>query len=120
MKDVRRAILQKDANPTTACTESLIRARPPPRHRDLKRTVIFDAWFGSVNTALMVAKTRKSPEGHESVEGEHGICVIKNDRQRAPAASLKENLRGKSPRCKLVLTATEEGVDLVAFGWVFN
>ena len=65
MKEVRRAILQKDVNPTTACTEVLIGAWPPPQHRNLKRTVIFDAWFGSVNTALMVAKMMKSSEGHE-------------------------------------------------------
>ena len=120
MKKVRHEILQKDVNPTTACTEVLIRACPPPQHRHLKRTVIFDAWFGSVNTALMVAKMRASSEGYEGVDGEHVICVIKNGKARYPAAFLKEHLKGKSPGCKLVLTATVEGVDLVAFGWVFN
>ena len=122
MKEVRRAVLGKDVNPTTACTEVLVRACPPPQHRNLKRTVIYDSWFGSVTTALMVAKMRQGPEGvgPEGVDGEHSICVIKTGRRRYPYAFLKERLKGMSPGCKLVLTATVEGVDLVAFGWVFN
>jgi hypothetical protein len=68
-----------------------------------------DAWFGSVTCAVELAQ-------------HHYDCVlqIKTNSSLFPKASIETALENASGCCKIVLTASPQGIPLVAIGYRFS
>ena len=48
---------------------------------------------------------------------DHYVGILKNGHARYPKHYIKDALAGKAAGTQIVLTATVDGVDLVAVGW---
>ena len=110
----------------------------PPAPVNYRRIIVGDAWFSNVATAVEVA--RRKPVAHlgnasvtqDSMSvpldtqdmlgaaptwNDHYVGILKNGHARYPKAYIEAALHGKAAGTQIVLTATVDGVDLVAVGW---
>ena len=125
--DAMRARRGDQLGPSTSCVARLVSeiSSAPLGYR---RIILGDAWFTNVATAVEVA--RRKPVG--SVQDEigdaandaetehwhdHYVGVLKNGHARYPKDYIKSALHGRAAGTQVVLTATVDGVELVAIGW---
>ena len=116
--------------PTTACVTRLV-SGIPAASLGMRRTVFGDSWFSNVATAVQIGRCEEA--GNESGDRElraggggevgvrdHYVGIIKNGKKRFPKHWIEAQLEGKSAGTYVVLTATVEGVELVALGWKYH
>ena len=135
--DAMRARIGCTLIPSTSCVARLV-SLIPPAPVNYRRIIVGDAWFSNVATALEVA--RRKPVAHlgnasvtqDSMSvpldtqdmlgaaptwNDHYVGILKNGHARYPKAYIEAALHGKAAGTQIVLTATVDGVDLVAVGW---
>ena len=133
--DAMRARMGCTLIPSTSCVARLVSLIPPaPLH--YRRIIVGDAWFSNVATAVEVARQkpidRNANVTQDSMSvpldtqdmlnaaprwNDHYVGVLKNGHARYPKDYIKAALGGKAAGTQIVLTATVDGVDLVAVGW---
>ena len=112
---------------TAACTARLIKytkkdeggepsnvavgaaAREQREEKKNKDTYLGDAWFGSVDSAILADSL-----------GSHLICVVKTVHNRYPKTFLETTMEKWPPGLDLVLQTNIDGVDLVAMGYKYS
>ena len=136
--DAMRARMGCTLIPSTSCVARLV-SLIPPAPVNYRRIIVGDAWFTNVATAVEVA--RRKPVAHlgnasvtqDSMSvpldtqdmrdagaptwNDHYVGILKNGHARYPKDYIKAALRGKAAGTQIVLTATVDGVVLVAVGW---
>ena len=136
--DAMRARIGCTLIPSTSCVARLV-SLIPPAPVNYRRIIVGDAWLSNVATAVEVA--RRKPVAHlGSASGtqdsmsvpldtqdmvdagaptwnDHYVRILKNGQARYPKDYIKAALHGKAAGTQIVLTATVDGVDLVAVGW---
>jgi hypothetical protein len=139
--DAMRARMGCTLTPSTSCVARLVSLIPPaPLH--YRRIIVGDAWFSNVATAVEVARRKPAASpGNANVTqdsmsvpldtqdmldagaptwNDHYVGILKNGHARYPKEYIKAALHGKAAGTQIVLTATVDGVDLVAVGWKQN
>jgi hypothetical protein len=94
---------------TAGCTMRLAQLAAPVKEGEEKPLVEGDAWFGSVTCAVELAQ-------------HHYGCVlqIKTNSSLFPKAYIETALENAPGCCKIVLTASPQGIPLVAIGYRYS
>ncbi len=136
--DTMRARMGCTLIPSTSCVARLV-SLIPPAPVSYRRIIVGDAWFSNVATAVEVARQkpidRNANVTQDSMSvpldtqdmlnaaprwNDHFVGVLQNGHARYPKDFMNAALKGKASGTQIVLTATVDGVDLVAVGWKQN
>jgi len=137
--DAKRARSGDTLIPSTSCVARLV-SEIPPAPLGLRRIIVGDAWFTNVGTAVEVARRKPVDRGNATVTehemsdaqdaggsvaatahwNDYYVGVLKNGHARYPKAYIKQALHGRASGTQVVLTATVDGIELVAVGWKQN
>ena len=125
--DAMRAQRGDMLGPSTSCVARLV-SEISPAPLGYRRIILGDAWFTNVATAVEVARRKPVDVAQDEIGDaandaepehwhDHYVGVLKNGHARYPKDYIKSALHGRAAGTQVVLTATVDGVELVAIGW---